>query len=103
MEKKFKTIKDLVEFVESIPEDKWAKGVRNDGNGRHCFLGHLDTALGDPESYEDRSIEVVEKLIPEPWEKGQWELKIVNINNNSENPKEGVLDYLKQYLEQERV
>jgi hypothetical protein len=105
---KFQTITDLIEFTESIPEEQWCVGTRNDGEGRHCFLGHLDKAIGldSDAEFDDPSVELVAKLIPDAYTHNPLypdfdfpELKVVIANNdNPDNPKQGVLNYLKSVL-----
>lgn len=35
---------DLIQFVKGIPAKFWCVDMRDNYNGRHCVLGHLDKA-----------------------------------------------------------
>jgi hypothetical protein len=42
--KKIKSAKDLLKFVQGIPEKFWCVDTRQDMQGRCCILGHLQNA-----------------------------------------------------------
>ena len=35
------TIKEIIEYLESIPEDRWCVGEYSSGSGKCCAAGHL--------------------------------------------------------------
>ena len=47
-----KTITGLIQFLKAIPGEKWCAFTRDDYEGHHCVLGHIDNAIcaSDPDN-----------------------------------------------------
>ncbi len=41
-----KSISEIYDYLEEIPAEKWCAFTRNNGQGQHCVLGHLDIKYG---------------------------------------------------------
>ena len=74
------TIPQLIEFYESIPDDKWCvkEYQRED---RYCALGHL----GFDQDNDDTPL----------WIDGVCASAIMRSNDGNENSKVGVIEYLR--------
>jgi len=93
------SLQDVYDFLKETPEDKWTRDYRTSWEGNHCALGWIDLAMGiDPNNFYDtqKSVELIRELLPTEHKCGQ--LDIVDVNNNSENPKAAVLEYLSGFL-----
>lgn len=78
----------------AIPESQFCKHTADDGKGRHCSSGHLmkaETGQAWQSQYKPLKKEVIADLFKEYF--GSY---LCEINDESDNPKTGVLAKLKE-------
>jgi hypothetical protein len=100
MQTNLKTIQDVINHLEKIPEKKWCVGQVVDNKGRHCAMGHLNKALrGDPEyDFSNQWFEDTERndALGLSNRLGFSADMLAAANNrNILSPKTGALEYLK--------
>lgn len=100
--KKFTSILQLIGYVESIPEEKFIKNSVGKSSLAACVMGHINVYLHSFTQHTDLKIGedgVTRSLSNRNMlEIGVDPTTLVDANNESDNPKEGVLTYLKSLV-----
>ena len=85
----FKSVEQVYNYLNEIPEDKWCKHTVENKDGQCCALGHLGKAVEGQPEYDWDLKYMLEDIGVNIW-------NLAEANNNSKSAKQGSLDYLKK-------
>lgn len=89
----FHSLKQVRDYLDTIPDNRWIKHRLFDDFGRRCALGHLNEALHDHPDYTEDTTNADVNVLLSKFGVNWWALANAN-NSHLHSPKQGVLEYL---------